>query len=66
MARPEGKTRLGRPRARWVDNIKMDFERGCDAGNWMYLAQVRDHCRTYRLQGGREISAMLLTVVGDG
>jgi hypothetical protein len=25
MGKPEGKKRLGRPRHRWVDNIKMDL-----------------------------------------
>jgi hypothetical protein len=27
VRKPEGKRPLGRPRHRWVDNIKMDFER---------------------------------------
>ena len=39
----EGKRPLGRPRRRWEDNIKMDFQevgRGC--GDWMELAQDRD------------------------
>jgi hypothetical protein len=25
IGKPEGKRPLGRPRSRWVDNIKMDF-----------------------------------------
>jgi hypothetical protein len=25
VGKPEGKTPLGRPRRRWVDNIKIDF-----------------------------------------
>jgi hypothetical protein len=25
VGRPEGKRLLGKPRSRWVDNIKMDF-----------------------------------------
>jgi hypothetical protein len=25
VGKPEGKRSLGRPRRRWVDNIKMDF-----------------------------------------
>ena len=44
--KPEGKRPLGRPRRRWEDNIKMDFEevgRGCE--NWMELAQDRDRWR---------------------
>ena len=43
VGKPEGKSRLGRPRRRWEDNIKIDLEelrRGC--GNWMELAQDRD------------------------
>jgi hypothetical protein len=40
---PEGKRPLGRPRRRWVDNIKMDLrEIGWDGGDWIDLAQVRD------------------------
>jgi hypothetical protein len=31
VVRPEGKGQLGRPRRRWVDNIKMDhIEKGWD------------------------------------
>ena len=43
VGKPEGKRRLGRPRHRWEDNIKMDLEevgRGC--GDWIELAQDRD------------------------
>ena len=46
VVKPEGKRPLGRPRRRWKDNIKMDFEevgRGC--GDWMGLAQDRDRWR---------------------
>jgi hypothetical protein len=25
MRKPEGKRQLGRPRCRWVDNVKIDF-----------------------------------------
>ena len=40
VGRPEGKIPLGRQRHRWEDNIKMDLEEvGCDARNWMDLAQ---------------------------
>ena len=40
---PEGKTSLGRTRHRWENNIKTDLkEVGCDARNWMDLAQDRD------------------------
>jgi hypothetical protein len=46
VGRPEGKRPLGRPRRRWENNIKMDFQevgRGC--GDWMELAQDRDRWR---------------------
>jgi hypothetical protein len=40
---PEGKRPLGRPRRRWVDNIKIDLgEIGWDGMDWIDLAQDRD------------------------
>ena len=42
----EGKRPLGRPKRRWVDNIKKDLQevgRGC--GDWMELAQDKDMWR---------------------
>jgi hypothetical protein len=37
---------LGRPRRRWVDNIKMDLrEIGWDGMDWINLAQDRDQWR---------------------
>jgi hypothetical protein len=46
VGKPEGRRPLGRPRRRWVDNIKMDLrEIGRIGGNWIYLAQDRDHWR---------------------
>jgi hypothetical protein len=40
---PEGKRPLGRPRRRWVDNIKMDLrEIGWGGMYWIDLAQDRD------------------------
>jgi hypothetical protein len=46
VGNPEGKRPLGRPRRRWVDNIKMDFrEIGWDGGDWIDLAQDRDQLR---------------------
>jgi hypothetical protein len=50
--KPEGKRPLRRPRRRWQDNIKMDFqevEGGCV--DWMELAQDRDY--------GNEISGSI-------
>jgi hypothetical protein len=43
VGKPEGKRPLGRPRRRWKDNIKMDFQEvGGGRGDWMELAQDRD------------------------
>jgi hypothetical protein len=40
VGNPEGKRPLGRPRRRWVDNIKMDLR---EIGmNWIDLSQDRD------------------------
>jgi hypothetical protein len=37
---------LGRPRRKWVDNIKMDLgETGCGNVEWIGLAQDRDKSR---------------------
>ena len=38
MGKPDGKRLLGRPRRRWVDNIKMDFQDvGCGCMDWIGL-----------------------------
>jgi hypothetical protein len=43
VGKPEDKRPLGRPRRRWVDNIKMDLrEIGWDGMDWIDLAQDRD------------------------
>jgi len=42
VGKPEGKRPLGRPRRRWVDNIKMDLQEMGGGGDWMELAQDRD------------------------
>jgi hypothetical protein len=48
MGKPEGKTSLGRPRRRWVDNIKMDLiETGWSGVDWIGLAQDRDKWRAF-------------------
>jgi hypothetical protein len=42
VGRPEGKRPLGRPRRRWIDNIKMDLlEIGVSVEDWIGLAQDR-------------------------
>ena len=39
----EGKRPMGRPRRRWVDNIRMDLQEvGCGYMDWIGLAQDRD------------------------
>jgi hypothetical protein len=45
MGEPEGKIPLGRPRYRWVDDIKIDFKQGWDGMDWIELAQDRDQWR---------------------
>ena len=43
----EGKSPLGRPRRRWVDNIRTDLQEvGCGYMDWIGLAQDRDRWRT--------------------
>jgi len=39
----EGKRPLGRPRRRWVDNIRMDLQEvGCGYMDWIGLVKDRD------------------------
>jgi hypothetical protein len=46
VGKPEGKRQLGRPRRRWVGNIKMYLrETGWDGTGWIHLAQDRDRWR---------------------
>jgi hypothetical protein len=43
LGKPEGKRPLGRPRRRWVDNIKTDLQKvGCGGVDWIELTQDRD------------------------
>ena len=47
MGKPEGRRPLGRPRRRWVDNIRMDLqEGGCEHVDWIGVAQDTDRWRT--------------------
>jgi hypothetical protein len=42
VGKPEGKRPLGRPRRRWIDNIKMDLlEMGLSVVDWIGLPQDR-------------------------
>ena len=40
LGKAEGKRPLGRPKRRWVDNIRMDLQEvGCGYMDWIGLAQ---------------------------
>jgi hypothetical protein len=46
VGKPEGNRPLGRPRRRWVDNIKIDLrERGWNGMEWSDLVQDRDQSK---------------------
>jgi hypothetical protein len=46
VGKPNGKRPLGRPRRRWVDNIKMDLlETDWGGVDWIGLAQDKDKWR---------------------
>jgi len=43
VRKPDGKRPLGRPKRRWVDNIRMYLQEvGCGYMDWIGLAQDRD------------------------
>ena len=43
VGKPGGRRPLGRPRRRWVDNIRLDLQEvGCVYMDWIGLAQDRD------------------------
>jgi hypothetical protein len=49
VGKPEGRTPLGRPSCRWVDNIKMDvveIEIGWCGVDWICVAWDRDKWRS--------------------
>jgi len=47
VGKPEGRRPMGRPRRRWVDNIRMDLlEVGCGYMDWIGLAHGGDRWRT--------------------
>jgi hypothetical protein len=47
LGKPEGRRPLGRPRRRWVDNIRLDLQEvGCGYIDWIGLVQNRDRWRT--------------------
>jgi hypothetical protein len=46
VGKPDGKRPLGRPRRRWEDNIRIDFQEvGSWCEDWIGLAQDRDRWR---------------------
>jgi hypothetical protein len=46
VGKPEGKRPMERPRCRWEDNIKTDFQEvGCGGMDWIGLAQDRGRWR---------------------
>ena len=48
VGKPEGKRPLGRPRRRWMDNIRTDLQEvGCGYMEKIGLAQDRDRWRTF-------------------
>jgi hypothetical protein len=48
VGKPKGTRPLGRPRRRWLNNIKMDLrETGWDSMDWIDLAQDRDRWRAH-------------------
>jgi hypothetical protein len=56
--KPEGKRPLGKPRHRWIDNIKMDLlEIGLSVVDWIGLDQ--DRYRRRALERGNEPSSSI-------
>ena len=48
LGKPEGRILLGRPRRRWVDNIRIDLQEvGCWYMDWIGLAQDRNGWWTF-------------------
>ena len=47
VGKPEGRRPQGRPRRRWVDNIRTDLQEvGCGYMDWIGLVQDRGRWRT--------------------
>ena len=48
VGKPDGRRPMGRPRRRWVDNIRMDLQEVvCGYMDWIGLDQDRDRWRTF-------------------
>jgi hypothetical protein len=67
--KPEGKGPLGRPRLRWVANIKLDLVKiGCGSMDWTGLVQDRDKRKAlvmnlgfHKMQGSSQVATQLVT-----
>ena len=47
LGKLEGRRPLGRPRRRWVDNIRMDLQEvGCGYMDWIGLVKDRERWQT--------------------
>jgi hypothetical protein len=61
VGKPEGKRPLGRPRRRWVGNIKMELtEIGCGGTDWIELAYDRDQWRGSCEHGDEPLGSLKL------
>jgi hypothetical protein len=61
VGKPEGKRPLGRPRRRWLDNIKMDLREIRGGGiDWIDLTQDRDQWEAL-VSGSGGIPPLFLT-----
>jgi hypothetical protein len=59
VGNPEGKRPLGRPRRRWMDNIKMEVESSCERGNEpsgsIKCWELLNGCTTCGLSSGTQL-----------
>jgi hypothetical protein len=68
VAKRKGERPLGRPRRRWVNNIKMDLGEIEWRGDWITLAQDRDKWRAlvnavmnHKMVGGSRVASQLVS-----
>jgi hypothetical protein len=60
VGKPEGKRPLGRPRRKWINNIKMELlEIGLSVVDWIGLAQDRYRYRYSSCELGNEPSGTI-------